>query len=217
MSVARKRAGGLAAVENGRQGQLCERRGERSPARAPLRVVRSGERRSLYLIGGAQRAGTRVQPVPTAGRAGARKIKPAPADRREAASSNRPLRAASTSTRSAGTRNAGACGAGACGDAGRRAPVRLTRRGRLAVQVAVVAMASLAFAGIAAASKAAPGVWTTRGDHAVVVHEGDTLWTIAARQMPGADRREVVEAIRQLNGLHGTRIEVGQQLILPLR
>jgi hypothetical protein len=205
MSVARKRAGGLAAVENSRQGQVRERRGERSPARAPLRVVRSGERRSLYLIGGAQRAGTRVQPVPTAGRAGARKIKPAPADRREAASSNRPLRAVSTSTRSA------------CSDPGRRVPVRLTRRGRLAMQVAVVAMASLAFAGIAAASKAAPGVWTTRGDHAVVVHEGDTLWTIAARQMPGADRREVVEAIRQLNGLHGTRIEVGQQLILPSR
>ena len=31
-----------------------------------------------------------------------------------------------------------------------------------------MAIASLAFAGIAAASKATPGVWTTRGDHAVV-------------------------------------------------
>jgi hypothetical protein len=202
MSVARQRAGGLAVVENSRQGQVRERRGEGGPARAHLRAVRSGERRSLYLIGGAQRAGTRVRPAPTAGRRGARTIKPAPARRREAASATSALSAISASTHS---------------DPGRRVPVRLTRRGRLAVQVAVVAMASLAFAGIAAASKAAPSVWTTRGDHAVVVHEGDTLWTIAARQMPGADRREVVEAIRQLNGLDGTRIEVGQQLILPSR
>jgi hypothetical protein len=200
MSVARQRAGGLAAVENSRQGRVRERRAEHGSARTHLRVVRSGERRSLYLIGGVQRAGAGVRSVPTAGRAGTPQINPAPADRRASASSA--LRAAPASTH---------------GDPGRRVPVRLTRRGRLAVQVAVVAIASLAFAGIAAASKATPGVWTTRGDHAVVVHEGDTLWTIAARQLPGADRREAVEAIRQLNGLNGTRIEVGQQLILPSR
>lgn len=199
MSVARQRAGGLAAVENGRQGRVRERRVQQGSARAHLRVVRSGERRSLYLIGGAQRTAAGVRPVAGAGRAGT-KINPAPADRRASASSA--LRAVPASTH---------------GDPARRVPVRLTRRGRLAVQVAVVAIASLAFAGVAAASKATPGVWTTRGDHAVVVHEGDTLWTIAARQLPGADRREAVEAIRQLNGLEGTRIEVGQQLILPSR
>jgi nucleoid-associated protein YgaU len=205
MCVARQRAGGLAAVENSRQGRVRVRRVQArervagGPARTGLRVVRPGERRSLYLIGGAQRE---VRSAAEAGRAGPRKVSPPAEHRRESRGTGRPLRAVAPSAHS---------------DSGRRAPVRLTRRGRLVMQLAVVTLASLAFAGVAAASKASPGVWTTRGDHAVVVHEGDTLWTIAARQVPGGDRREVVEAIRQLNGLNGTRIEVGQQLILPSR
>jgi Tfp pilus assembly protein FimV len=95
--------------------------------------------------------------------------------------------------------------------------VRLTRRGRFVLHAVVIASASLAFAGVAMASKASPGVWATSSDRSVVVHAGDTLWSIAARQVPGSDRRATVEAIRQLNGLHGTRIEVGQELVLPSR
>jgi nucleoid-associated protein YgaU len=96
-------------------------------------------------------------------------------------------------------------------------PLRLTRRGRVVLQSVVIAAVVLTFAGVAATSKASPGVWATPGEQSVVVHTGDTLWSIASRHVPGGDRRAAVEAIRQLNGLRGTRIEVGQELVLPSR
>jgi Tfp pilus assembly protein FimV len=96
-------------------------------------------------------------------------------------------------------------------------PVRLTRRGRLLLHSVVIAVVAFTFAGVAASSKASPGVWVTPGERSVVVHDGDTLWSIASRHVPGGHQRAAVEAIRQLNGLQGTRIQVGQELVLPSR
>jgi LysM repeat protein len=49
----------------------------------------------------------------------------------------------------------------------------------------------------------------------VVVHSGDTLWSIAASAAPSADPRVTVEKIRVLNHLDGGAVQVGQQLQLP--
>ena len=49
----------------------------------------------------------------------------------------------------------------------------------------------------------------------VVVHSGDTLWSIAAKAAPSADPRVTVEKIRLLNHLDGGGVQVGQALQLP--
>ena len=49
----------------------------------------------------------------------------------------------------------------------------------------------------------------------VRVGAGETVWDVAARVAPEADRRAVVERIRQLNGLVGSAVTPGQQLQVP--
>jgi LysM repeat protein len=51
----------------------------------------------------------------------------------------------------------------------------------------------------------------------VTVAPGDTLWDIASRRYPGADVRQKVYEIEQLNGLSGPAIETGQRLRVPAR
>ncbi len=48
------------------------------------------------------------------------------------------------------------------------------------------------------------------------VHAGDTLWEVAVAQGPeGADPRQVVAAIRRINGLEGSLIRPGEVLRIP--
>lgn len=49
----------------------------------------------------------------------------------------------------------------------------------------------------------------------VTVAPGDTLWDIASRRYPGADVREKVFQIEQLNGLSGPTILAGERLRVP--
>jgi hypothetical protein len=49
----------------------------------------------------------------------------------------------------------------------------------------------------------------------VVVHPGQTLWSIASRAEPSADPRAVMRQIIDLNALHGTSVEPGQRLWVP--
>jgi LysM repeat protein len=51
----------------------------------------------------------------------------------------------------------------------------------------------------------------------VTVAEGDTLWGIASRRYPGADVRQKVFEIEQLNDLSGPTIVTGQRLRVPAR
>jgi nucleoid-associated protein YgaU len=51
----------------------------------------------------------------------------------------------------------------------------------------------------------------------VTVAPGDTLWDIASSRYPGADVRQKVYEIEQLNGLSGPAIETGQRLRVPAR
>jgi hypothetical protein len=82
--------------------------------------------------------------------------------------------------------------------------------------VGAVTVASILFAGIfatgpAGSSSASPN----RATHRIVVHQGDTLWSLAERFAPsGTDPRAYVDEIVALNGLDGGLIE-GARIRLP--
>ena len=82
--------------------------------------------------------------------------------------------------------------------------------GRWLLVVALIALAGWQLARVALGG-------TEPAYTVVVVQPGDTLWSIAARQYPGADPRERVQAIEALNGLEGPVIVPGESLELPLR
>ncbi len=146
-----------------------------------------------------------IDPGAAAGPAGAETCNPAPA---EVANAMRPA----VVTRPHAVPAATAAG-----------PVRLTRRGKIALWVlAIVAIASavvliwLAVAGRAqAAQEAGLGGAGSHGMLRVVVHPGQTLWSIAVRADPAADPRLVIQQIIDDNALRGTALQAGQVLWVP--
>ncbi len=105
----------------------------------------------------------------------------------------------------------------------RRGTVRLTRRGRIVVAALLTAASLLLvvlawMAGAAraqAANSGPPPAAVYQNLTSVVVHPGQTLWSIASRAEPTADPRIVMQQIIDLNALHGTSIEPGQRLWVP--
>ena len=106
---------------------------------------------------------------------------------------------------------------------GTRTPVVLTARGRFIVRVIATALAAVLALGvlgfgkdvaIAALSNASVN---TVASHSVVVKPRETLWQIAARELPGADTRDSVARIRTLNALEGRSIQAGQTLAIPAK
>jgi hypothetical protein len=96
-----------------------------------------------------------------------------------------------------------------------RTAVRLTRRGRVVLVLALLTVAFLAFTLGRVGSSQAATEPTTRVPYAqTTVHSGETLWAVAQRVAPGHDPREVVEQLRALNHLTGS-LQAGQQLLLP--
>jgi hypothetical protein len=96
------------------------------------------------------------------------------------------------------------------------AGVRLTRRGRLVLLVAFLAVAfgmlSALGDGSAATGDQGEPVRTT----VVEVHEGDTLWGIASSVAePEDDVRDVMGVIRELNALPTSGLSEGQVLAVP--
>lgn len=93
-----------------------------------------------------------------------------------------------------------------------RPGVRLTRRGRIVIGVLLLGVVVAVMALLAPASQAAAPSGPTR---TVVVHRGDTLWSIATRALPGVSPDVSVERVRRLNHMGDYTVYVGQQLILP--
>jgi hypothetical protein len=102
---------------------------------------------------------------------------------------------------------------------GRQPALRLTRRGRAVVRLAVVtALVLLALAvvltwGRPAEARPEPGPPMPVRYH--VVLPGETLWRIAAEEMPRLDRREAVARIVELNALESAGVSAGQRLAVP--
>jgi len=99
----------------------------------------------------------------------------------------------------------------------RGSAVRLTRRGRVVIVFATLALLVLAGFTLGRASSQAAGPAAHRPLPTVTVAPGETLWQIAARVDPSGDRRALVDQIEALNHLHDGRVVAGQQLRLPRR
>ncbi len=93
------------------------------------------------------------------------------------------------------------------------APLRLTRRGRLAI-TALIALPVLAASVFLATPGAQAGA--EAGQAAVyTVLAGESMWDIAEHIAPDQDPRIVIDRLRAMNQLETTAIQPGQQLILP--
>jgi Tfp pilus assembly protein FimV len=97
-----------------------------------------------------------------------------------------------------------------------RSTVRLTRRGRVVVVVALLLAAFAVGVFVTAAGSVAtqrPG--TPEPTRIVQVGSGDTLWDIASELADGGDVRSMIEEIKQLNALDSNDLQAGQRLVVP--
>ncbi|MDR1824972.1 MAG: LysM peptidoglycan-binding domain-containing protein [Bifidobacteriaceae bacterium] len=92
----------------------------------------------------------------------------------------------------------------------------LTRRGWLALFGLVMALALVAYAvGLAGGAGTTVSYVPTE---TVVVHQGDSLWTIAqAATAEGEDVRHTLNLIMELNGLSSSSIRGGDVLLVPIK
>ncbi|MCU0266542.1 MAG: LysM peptidoglycan-binding domain-containing protein [Actinomycetia bacterium] len=94
-------------------------------------------------------------------------------------------------------------------------PVRLTRRGRLVVVLALVALTFLAAAAFGRAASQAGTDSAGPATRAITVQLGDTLWGIAVDVAPETDPRATIERLRDLNDLGTDVVQAGQRLVVP--
>lgn len=96
-----------------------------------------------------------------------------------------------------------------------RPAVRLTRRGRITIVLAFLALAAAlmtVFGGLATATREGG---TPEPVRVVEVGPGDTLYGIAGDVAEPGQIREMVHHIQELNSLSGSGLTVGQRLAVP--
>jgi hypothetical protein len=91
-------------------------------------------------------------------------------------------------------------------------PVRLTRRGRAVVVALLFVLIGGVVALFSANGAADPPASAPRS---IVVHNGDTLWSIAAHVHPHGSLTATMLEIERLNHMPDATVYVGQQLLLP--
>ncbi len=96
------------------------------------------------------------------------------------------------------------------------ASVRLTRRGRLVLLVAFVALAFVALAVFGVQSAATGEAGAPVETRAVLIEEGDTLWGIASTVAEPGEVREMIYQIEELNALSGAGVVEGQEIAVPV-
>lgn len=94
-----------------------------------------------------------------------------------------------------------------------RVGLRLTRRGRLVVLLALATLLLVAFS--LGRTSADAGSTRLGPPPTTVVQPGETLWAIARRIAPTADPRATVARLHDLNDLGSRPIVAGQRLVLP--
>ena len=97
-------------------------------------------------------------------------------------------------------------------------PLKLTRRGRVALVFVAFLFMLLGFSlgnDVSLASPAPSTPVIPAGAHTMVVQPGDTLWAIASTIAPKADPRVTVQRIISLNKLPNAELAAGELLALP--
>ncbi|MBV9487681.1 MAG: LysM peptidoglycan-binding domain-containing protein [Frankiaceae bacterium] len=94
------------------------------------------------------------------------------------------------------------------------ATVRLTRRGRIVLVLAVMLMLVIAGFVLGQGSGQAAG-HPRQAQHTLIMQRGESLWAVAARVAPHQDPRLVVADIESLNHLSSAAVTPGQQLVIP--
>jgi LysM repeat protein len=94
--------------------------------------------------------------------------------------------------------------------------VRLTRRGRLVVVVALVAVAFVVLTAFGSHSAATGEIGTPVQTRTVEVAPGDTLWDIASDVAAPGQVRDMVHQIQELNAMTGPGVTVGQEIAVPV-
>ncbi len=94
--------------------------------------------------------------------------------------------------------------------------VRLTRRGRLALLMAFVALVFTALTVLGGESAATRESGAPVETRTVVISEGDTLWGIASAVAEPGEVREVIHQIEELNALSGAGVAEGQEIAVPV-
>ena len=97
-----------------------------------------------------------------------------------------------------------------------KAPLRLTRRGRVVVTLLMLGLLLLATTFIGSRSAATKDAGTPVHTRTVVVDEGDTMWGIASEVAHGRDIRAVIHDIEELNALTGPELVEGQKVAVPV-
>jgi nucleoid-associated protein YgaU len=108
-----------------------------------------------------------------------------------------------------------ASGGSSTGRAAAPAPLRLTARGRRLVTALSLAAGVGGAALVGGLAHGSGDRLHLVGQSSVVVHSGDTLWSIAGSIAGDDDVRDVVDRIREVNGLHGSDLLPGEVLVLP--
>ncbi|QLQ10789.1 MAG: LysM peptidoglycan-binding domain-containing protein [Nocardioidaceae bacterium] len=96
------------------------------------------------------------------------------------------------------------------------APIRLTRRGRVVIVIAFLAMLFAAAIGMGANSLATGGSGEPVPTQTVVVGSGDTLWGIASEVAEPGKTRSMMQRIAELNALATTTLQPGQKIAVPV-
>ncbi len=94
--------------------------------------------------------------------------------------------------------------------------VRLTRRGRVVVFLAALALLLLAAVAMGAGSVATGESGTAAPSRVVVINEGDTLWALASEAADGGDVRDMEDTIIRMNALESPMLMVGQRIRVPV-
>jgi hypothetical protein len=101
----------------------------------------------------------------------------------------------------------------------RQPHLRITRRGRavLTLLIAIPLAIGAAVTGVGAIGAAAGTHSGSTSFQYVTVEPGESLWQVAQSVAPGADPRDVVADILNLNDLSSGEVQPGQRLAIPTR
>jgi hypothetical protein len=94
-------------------------------------------------------------------------------------------------------------------------PARLTRRGRMAATLALVAL-STGLLGLVQPQALAFGRGDGPATARITVRPGETLWAIAGRVAPGTDPRSTIARLESMNHLTSSTVPAGSVLLVPV-